>query len=102
MFRKQYKGKLYQIKTEQLDLAITPEHRVLSWSYRNKKPEERTAFELANIGQRYIPLSGTLNGELEYPAWVSMLMADFSKESTGWRGEFTKQRKIDRFLKLAE
>lgn len=98
-YRTQFKGKLLQYKTEQVELAVTPEHRVLSANY-NRPLETTAAMAVFGARQRYIPLSGIKEGQLEIPAYVAMLMADCSKDGTVWRTQLKKPRKIERLLRL--
>jgi hypothetical protein len=96
-----FDGELLEFRTEQACLAITPEHRVIHYEYYKREYQTLPAIEVASKPQVYIPLGGNIDGSLIYPPWLPMLMADFSKESYGWRGGFKKQRKIDRFLEIA-
>lgn len=100
---KETSSEMIIVKSEQIQSTLTKGHRVLFWDAHNKKPRVEHAQNVSKKHQVYIPLGGTLEGGLiAYPAFLSMLMADFSKEGSGWRGSFTKQRKIDRFLSLAK
>jgi len=92
---------LLTIKGKQYELTVTKGHRIIYWDYYNKTPRESMAGLLNGHHQIYLPLGGEINGKLHRPAYHSMLMADFSKEPTGWRGSFKKIRKINRFLELA-
>ena len=95
-------GDMLVLKTEQIQQTLTPCHRVLHFGFQNDRVLVEPAQTVAMRGQTYLPLGGTFtDGTIAYPAFLSMLMADFSKEPTGWRGAFKKQRKINRFLQLA-
>lgn len=102
LHRGEFNGELLRCIGEQIDITVTPNHRVLYYTDRNKEKRTEFASNTATRSQAYIPVSGSHNGLLSYPPYLSMLMADFSKDKWTWRGEFTKQRKIQRFLQLAE
>lgn len=95
-------GSMLRVETEQVKQTLTPEHRVPHFSSRMTDFYVRPARDVAQLSQEVLPLGGRyIGGELELPRYVAMLMADFSREEYQWRGEFTKQRKINRFLSLA-
>lgn len=97
-----FNGNLVEYQTEQSRIALTPQHRVLFWDYYNKTPRVEPAIRASHMRQIYIPLGGSIQGDLSYPQYLPMLMADFSLEGNTWRGAFKKQRKIERLLELAE
>ena len=102
VFRKRYSGDILTVQSEQLKLTVTPEHRILHFGPQNDSIFVERADIVRNRSQEAIPLGGKLyQGGGKYPPYLSMLMADFSKEGSGWRGQLKKQRKIDRFLALA-
>lgn len=103
IFRTNFEGELLRIKTEQVDLAVTPDHRIVYSTYYNSVFKSVPAKTLVKVHQIKIPLGGTNHsGTLVYPAYLAMLMADFSKEGSGWRGSLKKERKIERFYRLAK
>lgn len=98
-----FDGELFFINSEQLSLAVTPNHRVLSEDYRGNTVTKSAQETFENYAQRKIPLAGTyLGGTKTVPAYLAMLMADCSKEGTVWRAAWKKDKKISRFLKLMD
>lgn len=94
---------MLQFKTEQSQLTVTRNHRVLFCDYYNKSYRVESAQSVCVKHQAQIPIAGmTIGEDLSYPAFLAMLMADFSKTQWGWAGQFKKQRKIDRFFELAK
>lgn len=102
MYRKEFDGTLLQFKTQQVSLAVTPAHRILYHTYYDGTIRDAPAHTIERSHQIYIPLSGTSGGTLIYPAFLAMLMADFSKTPHGWQGQFKKKRKIARLKHLSE
>ncbi len=97
-----FSGELWNVNTEQVNLTMTPGHRVLCRDYRDNEKVYH-AGRVASLSRVLLPLSGiNQSGTLEIPRYVAMLLADFSKESTQWRGAFKKTRKQERFEYLAE
>lgn len=98
-----FEGKLLRCSGEQMDLTMTPNHRVLFHTDKNRENRVQQAQTVSLKTQTYIPLSGWIatDGQLNYPAYLAMLMADFSHEDYGWRATFHKERKIERFLSHA-
>lgn len=103
VFKTEFEGNMLEFSGEQMQLTITPGHRVLHYGHDNSKLIEEFAQKASQRAQIYIPAGGSLEGgTLAYPPYLAMLMADFSKEEYGWRGAFKKERKIERFLELAQ
>lgn len=103
MFKTNFDGELLRIKTEQIDIAVTPDHRVVYATYYDPLYKSAPAKALTQSHQIKIPLGGiNCEGTLSYPAYLAMMMADFSREGNGWRGAFKKERKIERFYQLAK
>jgi len=103
MHRDTFEGKMLRVKTEQTQQTLTPDHRVLWEDARRITTKTSPAWEVSRLSKCNIPLGGLyLDGTLNYPPYLPMLMADFTKEPTGWRGAFKKPRKIARFLRLAK
>jgi hypothetical protein len=97
-----FSGEMYKAKTEQMLQTLTPDHRVIHYDSRMIHSAVSPAKDVALLSQSAIPLGGHYIGAyFEIPAYAAMLMADFSIEDNGWRGEFSKARKINRFLHLA-
>jgi DNA polymerase I-like protein with 3'-5' exonuclease and polymerase domains len=95
-----FEGELVKYKSEQVSLTVTPDHRMIAKKFTTPY-RTKSAIEYFGQTQLYVPLGGTkLDGTLTVPLYLPMLMADFSVEGTIWRGQFTKKRKIDRFLEL--
>lgn len=91
--------KMVRFKTEQMQLTVTPGHRVPYSTYANPKIRVDHAGNIAFKGRKLLPLSGrALGGTYEVPAYLAMLLADFTLEGNIWRGAFKRQRKIDRLL----
>lgn len=101
-YRRHYEGKLLWVTGEQMNLAMTPGHRVVYSTYGDPTIRVASASELANRACVLVPISGEMDGYLEMPTYLPMLMADASKEGTVWRAAWKKKRKIDRFLALAK
>ena len=90
---------LLQLKTEQIRLAVTGGHRVLWRGYGDDEYRTEPALKASERSRLLIPIGGTyVGGKLEVPAYLAMLLADFSLEGAVWRGAFKKERKIERFL----
>lgn len=103
MNRKNFSGQLLQMRSEQISLTVTQDHRVIGSDYRNPIAKIYKALDASTLSVLKIPLGGCYEEGQEYiPPFAAMLMAGFSKEGSGWRGAFTKQRKIDRFLALTK
>ena len=114
LYKTDYDGPLVEAKSEQINLSLTKKHRVLHFHdrkyipkkiqhYSDRQYKTNPADYVSNLTSTKIPLGGNyLGGTRSYPRFLPMLMADFSKERRGWRGQFKKQRKIDRFISLAK
>ena len=103
MYSRDYSGPLYNLSGEQFNLSITPGHRMLWRNYHNPEYRTTSAHDTAFARQIYLPLAGEyVGGSISVPPYLAMLMADFSREPTQWRGSFKKKRKSERFLQLAE
>ncbi len=104
IFKKSFSGKLLKCSSEQLRLTVTPEHRVLHYpNYKTCNTYVKPASYVSTLSGCMLPLGGNLSGgTLEYPAFLSMLMADFSKEGNAWRGSFYKDRKQERVIQLSK
>lgn len=103
MYKTHFDGNLLQVKTEQIQQTLTPGHRVLRFDARLLSSYVEAAQDVMALSQCVLPLGGRmLDGEMEFPSFLPMLMADFSKENKIWRGAFKKTRKIERFLQLAK
>lgn len=99
-FETYYNGKLYHCITEQVRQTLTADHRVPFFDSR-KNFTEAAARTVAQRAVTYLPLAGNfVGGNTRYPRLLAALMANGSKESSGWRIAFKKQRKIERFLSL--
>lgn len=97
-----FDGDLLEYKTEQVSLAVTPDHRVLSHTYRGQSSTV-AAKEAARKAVQLIPVAGRKGfGTVDVPAYAAMLMADASQEETHWRVAFKKSRKIDRMKALLD
>lgn len=98
-----FSGELMFYNTEQIALAVTPDHRVLSKDYRNHRITLSARDTFLNYSQRCIPLSGKyLSGKETAPSFLAMLMADCNKERTVWRGRWKKDAKITRAMNLLD
>ncbi|MGH7239436.1 MAG: hypothetical protein ACREHG_05135, partial [Candidatus Saccharimonadales bacterium] len=96
-------GNMKRVSGEQIQQTLTPDHRVPHWDARMQHFHVKAAKDVAEQSQQIIPLGGDyVGGNLDYPAYLAMLMADFSREEYQWRGSFSKERKINRFLALAK
>ena len=97
-----FSGQMKRVSGEQIKQTLTPDHRVPYWDSRQIYMHVEAAKEVATLSQAVMPLGGKYcGGEIAMPRYVAMLMADFSREEYQWRGAFSKQRKIERFLSLA-
>jgi DNA polymerase I-like protein with 3'-5' exonuclease and polymerase domains len=101
-FQTHYKGNLHRLSTEQVSQTLTAEHRVPFYDSRYNFTE----LPAATVAQRtisHIPLSGNyVSGQTKYPRLLAALMADGSKDDTGWRIALKKPGKIQRLFSLAE
>ena len=102
MFSTNFSGNMLRVQTEQTQQTLTPGHRVLHHGANLSQLLVDHAADVALLSQTTLPLGGFIEGNKTYPKFLPMLMADFSKEQTIWRGAFKKQRKIERFLALAK
>lgn len=104
IFVTEFSGNMLRLKTEQIQQTLTPGHRVPYMKSRLQTGlKVDHAAHVSKLSQCALPLGGMLQEDtLAYPAYLSMFMADFSREGTGWRGSFKKERKIARFLHLAK
>lgn len=95
-----FSGTMLRFKSEQVDLTVTPGHRMLVSDYKGNITTDHAA-KIIQRKQNRVPLSGlNRSGTKEVPAYLAMLMADCSKEGTIWRGAWTKERKIKRVAML--
>lgn len=94
---------LLEIQHRQLRLAVTKNHRTVSMNNRGTTWKEMPAVAACRKGRRIYPVAGAhIGGTKEMPAYVAMLLADFSKDSRGYYGAFRKERKKLRVRKLCQ
>ena len=94
-----FAGQLRRYKSSQIDLAVTPGHRVLWENLRRNQTRVDHADNVRGTSI-YIPNSGKLEGQRQMPAYAPMLFADFSYDQRGWYGGFKKERKKQRVREL--
>jgi uracil-DNA glycosylase family 4 len=104
-FETDFEGNLFYAKTEQFEIMLTPEHRVISQKPGCKDWRVYSAQDTANMSVSNIPTSGSyIQGELtfSYPRLLTAILADGSYENNKVRVSFKKARKIERILQLFE
>jgi DNA polymerase I-like protein with 3'-5' exonuclease and polymerase domains len=102
-FETDYDSMMLRVQGEQIYQTLTALHRVPHWDARKAHFNVRSALEVSENAQVNLPISGSLiGGQLEFPRFLAMLLADASFEGSGWRVSFKKQRKIDRFIWLMQ
>lgn len=97
----EFSGNMLRVCGQQIDLTVTPGHRVLWRRYQNAW-QTTAAITASNASQGYIPLAGKHYGVRELPPYVAMLMADASREATQWRMSLKRTRKIARMQALLD
>lgn len=101
-FTTDYRGTLFKVEGEQIHQELTANHRVPHWNSRGTFYVD-PAFAVAGKSQINIPLASPFYGGSEHmPRWWAMLMADWSWTGRGWQAAFRKERKVERFLALAQ
>lgn len=103
--RSYHADKMMRLRSEQIGLVSTLGHRIARKTLqKDKNYQVSTAALTASRSSSYLPLGGIFAADTigqQYPSFLPMLMADFSREGNVWRGSFKKERKIERFLALA-
>ena len=94
-----FAGQLRRYKSSQIDLTVTPGHRVLWENLRRNQTRVDHADNVRGTSI-YIPNSGKFEGQRQMPAYAPMLFADFSYDQRGWYGGFKKERKKQRVREL--
>ncbi len=77
IFKREHIGYMHELKTEQVQLTVTPEHRVLHYVLPYNKARILPAECVAKRRNAAYPLGGKFSGGTEVvPAFVAMLMAE--------------------------
>lgn len=103
-----YEGEMVSVRSGKLDFLVTPNHRVayLRYGVKNRKTLVMEARELGNKDSNIrIPLAGNIqqDGLDLSDAIIKFFVAaqaDSNDNGFGYRFEFTKERKIQRFLDI--
>ena len=102
-----YTDNLTTVKTEQLNLAVTADHRVLIQKRHSNIREIQPAMSLKNLYEFYVPLGGHFTTSSTIASWIPpiviALIADGSNDyGQYWRIALKKSRKIFRLTQLAK
>lgn len=108
IFCYEYSGELYKTDKQNLNMAVTPNHRIISSDYKKKNDWEVSIISNFNYSQRVIPTSGVTTSvkefNIEFLKLIVATQADgyLNKDSSAISFSFTKERKIERLKNILD
>ena len=100
VIRRHHRGEMVKLTRRNIDLLVTPDHRLLLQNRKNDEWEDRIADDFAP--DRRMPVAGEFVFDGYYTpsdAWIGLYcaaQADGTWNGYGWDFTFTKDRKIER------